>query len=265
MTQFERKPIRSNPADFGLEHEDISFSSKDGLTIKGWWIEASNNDRVIVIVHGSEGNRAEPPGKMLDIAKEFVNYNYNVLMFDMRGHGESEAKHVSAGLHERYDLLGAVDYVKQRGINKTGVVGFSLGAAASLMTLSETEEIDAVVSDSGYADLTDIIKSEFGKRSNLPRFFIPLVLFLAKVMYDVDFAAVKPIEAVHKTDIPIFIVHGEQDDMVPVEHAYRLAKACRNPDSQLWVLPDAGHSNPYLVRPKEYIEKVISFFDVAFE
>ena len=145
-------------------------------------------------------------------------------------------------------------------MTRIGVIGFSLGAATSLMTLSETEEIDAAVSDSGYADLTDIIKSEFGKRSRLPRFFIPLILSVAKVMYDIDFAAVKPIEALQQTNIPVFIIHGEQDDMVPVEHAYRLIGVCRNPDSQLWVLPDAGHSNPYLVRSEEYLNKVLAFF-----
>ena len=68
---------------------------------------------------------------------------------------------------ERFDLLGAIDYVKQQGMSRIGVIGFSLGAATSLMALSETKEIDAVVSDSGYADLTDIIESEFGKRDDL--------------------------------------------------------------------------------------------------
>ena len=265
MTKFEVVPIETNPADYALPYEDISFTSRDGLTLKGWWVESGKDQSVIIIVHGSEGNRVQPPEKMLGITKELFNNNYNVLMFDMRGHGESEAKHVSAGLYEKYDLLGAIDYAKRRGMKKIGVIGFSLGAATSLMTLSETNEIIAVVADSGYADLTDVIKSEFGKRSNLPRFFIPVILFLARTIYNVDFTAVKPIEAVRETDIPVFIIHGQQDEMVPVAHAYRLAEALKNPDSLLWVLPDAKHSNPYLVRPKEYMEKVLSFFNKALE
>jgi dipeptidyl aminopeptidase/acylaminoacyl peptidase len=265
IARLERTPIEKNPADYGLKYKDISFKSRDGLTIKGWWIEGSIGDRVIVLVHGSGDNRAEPAGKMLGITKEAINHGYSVLMFDMRGHGESEAGNVSAGLYERYDLLGAVDYLKQRGTIKIGVIGYSLGAATTMMAIPDSEEIDAVVSDSGYADLTDIIRSEFDKRSNLPLFFIPLILYMAKISYDVDFTAVKPIQAVQQTDIPLFIIHGERDDTVPVEHAYRLAEASKNPDSQLWVLPKAGHTNTYFVGPEEYINRVLNFFDKALE
>jgi len=186
-------------------------------------------------------------------------------MFDLRGHGESEGEHISAGYYERNDLLGAIDYVKQQGMSKIGVLGFSMGAATSLMTVAECEEIDAVVADSAYADVTDIMETEFSKRSSLPRFFIPLILFMANNMYRVDFAAIKPVEAVRESDIPVFIIHGGQDDMVPVQHALRLIEACQNPDSKLWIVPEAKHSNPYLARPAEYMNKVISFFDDAFE
>ena len=63
--------------------------------------------------------------------------------------------------------------------------------------------------------------------------------------------------------VPVFIIHGEQDDMVPVQHAYRLKEASQNPESKLWIVPEAQHGNSYLVRPAEYKEQVTSFFDEA--
>lgn len=261
LTRFEIVPVTSDPSDVGLEYSLMSFTSRDGLALKGWWLESAESDRAVVIVHGSEGNRVRPPERMLGIAEALVQHNYNVLMFDMRGHGESEAEHVSAGLNEKNDLLAALDYVQERGIEKIGVIGFSLGAATSLMTLAETDAIDALVSDSGYADLADIINSEFEERSNLPRFFIPLILFTAKILYGVDFAAVRPIEAVQVSTVPIFVIHGALDSMVPVAHAYRLAEASGNRNSRLWILQDAGHANPYLIRPAEYMKNVLDFFD----
>ena len=262
LTRFERVPIGSNPGDFGLEYVDVSFPSRDGLTLRGWWLEGGDDSPVIVVVHGSEGNRAYPADRMLGIVKDLVIHGYNVLTFDMRGHGESDGEHISAGLYEKNDLLGATDYIRGRGIeDRIGILGFSMGAAVCLMTAPESEEIDAVVADAAYADVVSIIESEFAERSDLPGFFIPIILSMTRTIYDVDFAAIKPEEAVKETSVPVFIIHGEQDDMIPVEHAYRLKEASQNPDSRLWILPVAQHANSYLVRPAEYKEQVTSFFD----
>jgi len=264
LTRFERVPVGSSPADFGLEYADVSFPSRDGLTLHGWWLEGGNDSPVIVVVHGSEGNRADPAERMLGIAKDLVGHGYNVLTFDMRGHGESDGDHISAGLYEKNDLLGAIDYIRGRGCeSKIGILGFSMGAAVCLMTAPESEEIDAVVADAAYADIVSIIESEFAERSDLPRFFIPIILSMTRNIYDVDFTAIKPEEAVKETSVPVFIIHGEQDDTVPVEHAYRLKEASQNPDSRLWILPEAQHANSYLVRPTEYKEQVTSFVDEA--
>jgi len=264
LTRFERAPIQSNPADLGLEYVDVSFPSRDGLTLRGWWLDGGDDSPAIVVVHGSGGNRADPAERMLGIVKDLTSHGYNVLTFDMRGHGESDGEHISAGLYEKNDLLGAIDYVRSRGVeNKIGVLGFSMGAAVCLMTAPESEEIDAVVADGSYADIVSIIESEFAERSDLPGFFIPIILSMTRTVYDVDFTAIKPEEAVRKTSAPVFIIHGEQDEMIPVEHAYRLKEASQNPDSRLWILPEAQHANSYLVRPTEYKEQVTSFFDEA--
>lgn len=264
MTTVVRVPIESNPADFGLTYANISFASKDGLTLHGWWLEAANSNRVIVMVHGEKGHRADPEVKMLEIARELVRHGYNVLTFDLRGHGESEGKHVSAGYHEKKDLLGAIEYAQQRGATKIGVIGFSMGAATAIMTAAECEEIGAVVADSSFADLADIIKSEFSKRSKLPPFFIPWILFMAENVYGIDFSTLKPVGGVKEVDAPpLLIIHGGQDETIPVEHAHILARASRNPHSRLWIVPEAEHVRSYLARPKEYISEVISFFDLA--
>ena len=266
LTQFERIPIQTTPAEYGLEYTDISFPSRDGLTLRGWWLDVHDDSPVVVMVHGSTRNRAEPPERMMGMAKELVNHGYNVLTFDMRGHGESEGQHISAGLDERNDLLGAIDYIRQRGITgKIGVLGFSMGAATCLMTTPECEDIAAVVVDGAYADIVSIVESEFANRSDLPGFFLPIILFMTDKLYDVDFTAIKPIEALKDITVPVFIIHGGQDSMVPVEHAYRLAEVCRNPDSQSWVVPEAEHCEAYIERPEEYVTKVLSFFDDALD
>jgi hypothetical protein len=263
MTKVERVPIEENPALLGLKYEDVSFSSRDDeLTLRGWYLPALNSEEVIIMVHGGEQHRADPSMGMLDIASGLVEHGYNVLMFDLRGHGESDGNRMSAGYFEKRDLLGAVDYVKGRGLKHIGVLGFSMGAATALMATPESDDIDAVVTDSSFADLKDMMEPEFAKRTKFPKFFLPTLLFVVKIMYGVDFNAIKPVELVSEiAPRPIFFIHGELDETVPLEHAYRLQQASQNRQNELWVVPETGHVSSYVDHPEEYMNKITTFFD----
>ncbi len=263
MTRVERVPIEGNPALLGLKYEDVSFSTMvDEVTLRGWYLPAQNSEQVIIMLHGQGGHRADPSIGMLNIASGLVEHGYNVLMFDLRGHGESDGNRMSAGCYERRDLLGAIDYVKGRGFERIGVLGFSMGAATALLTTAENSDIDAVVADSSFADLKDMMEPEFSKRTKFPKFFLPPLLFMVKIMYGVDFTAVKPIDIVAEiAPRHIFFIHGKLDEVVPLEHAYRLQQASQNPQNQLWVVPEAGHVRAYVTHPEEYMNKIIAFFD----
>jgi len=263
MTAVERVPIEGNPALLGLSYEEVSFPSVDnGLTLHGWYLPVQDSESVIIMIHGADGNRADSSIGMLEIASGLVEHGYNVLMFDLRGHGESEGNRMSAGFYEKRDLLGAVDYVKGRGFERIGVLGFSVGAATALTGTAESDDIDAVVADSSFADLKEMMEPEFSKRTKFPKFFLGPLLFMVKIMYGVDFNAIKPVESVPRIEPrPILFIHGELDDTVPLEHAYRLRDASQNPESQLWVVPEAGHVRAYITHPEEYISRITAFFD----
>jgi len=216
------------------------------------------------MVHGAGGQRADSSIGMLDIASGLVKHGYNVLMFDLRGHGESDGNRMSAGCFEKRDLAGAVDYVKRRGFERIGVVGFSMGAATVLLESAENVDIDAVVADSSFADLKDMMEPEFSRRSKLPAFFLAPMLFMVKIMYGVDFNAVRPVELVAEiSPRPVLFIHGELDDVVPLEHVYRLQEVSQNGTSQLWVAPGARHVRAYIMYPEEYMDRITTFFDSA--
>jgi fermentation-respiration switch protein FrsA (DUF1100 family) len=265
MTAIERVPITETPALCGLDYEEISFPSRvDELTLYGWYLPAEDGGGVIIMVHGAEQHRADPGVKMLDIACGLVGHGYNVLMFDLRGHGESEGDRMSAGYYETRDLGGAVDYVVGLGFEDIGVLGFSMGAVTAIMAAADCDEIDAIVADSAYADLNDILEPQFAERTNFPKFFLRPLLFMVKMMYGIDFTAIKPVEVVG--DIaprPILFIQGELDDTVPVAHARSLLEASDNSKNQLWLLPDVGHVEAYITYPEDYMDMVTAFFDDA--
>jgi len=111
-----------------------------------------------------------------------------------------------------------------------------------------------------------MMEPEFSKRTKFPRFFLPPLLSMVKIMYVVDFNAVKPLAVGSDiTPRPVFFIHGELDDTVPVNHAHGLQQASQNPKNQLWVVPEAGHVKAYATHPEEYMDKITSFFDEALE
>jgi len=264
MTRVERVPLTGSPTDNDLVYEDVSFPSLyKGLTLRGWFIPATGSDRAVIMVHGAGDNRNPPGSGMLDIAEELVERDFNVLMFDLHGFGESEGNTVSGGYYEKEDLKGAVAYIGQRGIDKVGVLGFSMGAVAALMAAAEDKKIDAVVSHSAYADLNDIIEPEFSRRTKAPKLFLRPILFMIKIMYGVDFTAVRPIDVVSKIALrPILFIHGETDDMITLDHAERLFEASQNPANELWIT-SGGHAMAYHDHPAEFIDRVTSFFEEA--
>jgi fermentation-respiration switch protein FrsA (DUF1100 family) len=265
MTRAKRSPLQGIPSQSGLEYKNVSFYSvEDKISLSGWYLPVEDSEQIIIMVHGADGNRADPTIGMLDIASGLVEHGYNVLMFDLRGHGESGGNRMSAGYYEVRDLSGAVEYAKGLGFEDIGVLGFSMGAATTILTAAENDDIDAIIADSSYADLQDMMAPEFSKRTRFPAFFLPPLLFMVKIMYGVDFAAVKPVESIDEVaPRQVLIIHGKLDDTVPYEHASRLLQASGSPENQAWIVPDAGHVRIYVTHPEEYMNRVIDFFDSA--
>ena len=266
LTRVQRVPLTENPSVKGLAYEDVAFPSMDkDLTLRGWFLPGNATYPAIIMVHGNGYNRDDPTIGTLDIAAQLVESGYSVLMFDLRGYGESDGSRVGGGYLEKRDLEGAVAYVKSRGFDRVGVIGFSLGAVTALLAAAEDQDINAVVSDSSFADLNDIMKPEFEKRTHgAPLIFLRPILFMIKVLYGVDFAAIRPVAVVSEiSPRPILFIHGSLDATIPVSHASRLFEAAQNPQDELWIVPEAGHTQAYKMRPAEYMQKVTDFFGVA--
>lgn len=123
-TTTPRQPaISISPAAYGLTFQSVTFPSADAtaLTLRGWWIPNPHASRAVVLVHGRYQNRAD----YLPIASALWGRGFNVLLFDLRGHGESAPAPCSYGLREQWDVIGAVEYVTSLGFtrNQIGVIG----------------------------------------------------------------------------------------------------------------------------------------------
>ena len=148
LTMAERTELEGTPADFDHVYETVRFMSRRGdVMLDGWYMAGRGGMPAVVLVHGIGSNRTG--GDMTELACLLNDRGYGVLMFDLRGHGESGEGLMSGGWHERMDVLGAIDYLLGRGVpaDRIGLLGFSLGAATCALAAAEEPRVRAIVLD----------------------------------------------------------------------------------------------------------------------
>ena len=270
LSRPERHHSAVTPDEVGLVYEPVGFESlEDRLRLRGWWMRSPNSERAVILVHGRNSNRSgiEPAtgsdGGLLRQAKGLVQRGYNVLAFDLRGHGESDGDRCSLGPHERRDVLGAVAYVQSRGIppEAIGLLCHSMGAATCLLAAREAPNLAGIVADSSYARLTDLLVVELPKASGLPAFFNPGILLMHKLIYGIDLSKAAPIDVVSELEPPLLFIHSESDATIPSEHSRRLWRAAGQAAETLWLVNGPDHNRIFESDPDRYVERVVGFLE----
>jgi pimeloyl-ACP methyl ester carboxylesterase len=240
-TEVERVPLHDHPASHSLECEEMSQTTLDGVVIRGWYLHAARQERCIVFVQGEEHHRNSPGIRSLELGRE-------------RG---------SAGNQELMDVLAALEYAKRKGFppERTGVLGFSLGAALAIYAAIEEPRIGAVVCDSAFKDLLDDYKSErlWGVRVP-PWLIVPPVRLAGRLLYRSDPGQMRPIKVVARLRQPILFIHSEADAVVPASDSVALHQRCGSTEKSLWLVPGAEHVQSYTSTRGEYVARVAHFF-----
>jgi len=265
LTTVTRHAQDDTPAKHNLSFTNVSFPSRgEDVMLDGWYIAKPTNKATLVFIHGIGGTRSSL--QRVDLAARLVSRGFNILMFDLRGHGTSGGDRVSGGYFEQADVLGAFDFLRKQGTTPQciGMLGSSMGAAATLLAAAKEPIISAVVADSSYADISDLIVSETVKKSSLPGwsipFFIPGMKLVAQIYYYIDLNSLKPEQAIHNLSYPVLVIHGLVDARIPVAQSQRLA-AMAPVGSELWLVPEAEHANAFAHQSDEYTKKVIEYFN----
>lgn len=255
---------RKSPARRGAACDDVTFAPRGGgPRLAAWSIPAPGAQRAIILTHGKDASRtAEFFGRFAEFAGRLQAHGFQVLMLDMRGHGQSEAGGHTFGAREQLDVLGAWDWLRDQGFGAgaIGLLGVSMGAAASIGALALEPEIRAVVADCSYADLPALIGNRWRALTRLPEVFALPGWWLAQRFADGDLREARPVRWMRKVDgRKVLIIHGDRDRVVPVQDAYALWAA--RPECDLWIMPGARHGGCYARDPDRYLDRVIGFFE----
>jgi pimeloyl-ACP methyl ester carboxylesterase len=265
-TRADREEFEAAPEDYGLAYEEVVFPSRgDDVDLRGWLLDGDEGAPYLIFVHGLGGQRTGD--NALEIASALIDDDgYNVLLFDLRAHGTSGGGRVTAGDSERMDVLGAYDFVVSRGAEpgQIGLMGFSFGAGVALMAAAQEPGVDAVVADSPFADVRDLLAQEAARKTPIPEFvapiFLPAASVFADLLYGIDLGDVRPERDVAGLAYPVLLIHGEADSRIPVSHSRRILDAAPA-GSQLWTVPGADHVDAFLEEPEEYLRRVREYFE----
>ncbi len=254
--------LEFSPWEMGVPYEDIAFPADDGSILRGWFLPRPESNRVLVGLSGYRGQRAD----LLGIGTALWRAGYGVLLFDYRGHGDSDGRRVTLGYDETNDLRAALHWLRARQPGAwIGVVGYSMGGAVAIMGAAVEPDVRAVVADCAFCCQEEMIRLEWRRRFRwLPS--SPVIEMADAVMprlHGYHFRDVQPLALVDRiAPRPLLLIHAAADTIVPVSDAYRLYAAAGEP-KELWVLPDVPHCGAYFFDRVAYCARVIDFFDRA--
>jgi len=237
MIYYPVREISNTPGDIGLNFEEVTLKTKDGVTISAWYIPTRHERGVVLFCHGNAGNISH----RLDSIRIFHDLKLSVLIFDYRGYGKSEGSPTEEGTY--LDAESAWNYlvnIKHTSPEKIILFGRSLGSAVAA-EIALNHRAGALIIESGFTSIPD-----FGRK------FFPYlpVRLIARYHYST-------IDKVNKIGIPKLFIHSPQDEVIPFEHGVSLFEKAIEPKEFLRIT--GSHNEGFLISGKAYIEGLNGF------
>ena len=222
-----------------LPLEEARFKSADGVNLFGWYVESRESNGVLLWCHGNAGNIIH----RLENLAYLYRVGLSVFIFDYRGYGRSEGRPSEEGLYQ--DAFAAYGYVtRTRAVRADRLVlfGRSLGAAVA-GTVASQRPSAGIILESPFPSVESVARAQFG---------VP-----AHWLLQSRFRLIDRLRDIH---VPVLVVHGDRDDIVPIDLGRQVYDAAREPKS-FYVVQGADHNNTHVVGGKPYLLRFRSFVD----
>ncbi len=256
-------PRRVQPAAHdGTIYERVQFCARgESLQLVASYRRVPNATGVVILVHGRDACRGEElRGTTVSLVLDLASRGLSVIMVDLRGHGESDRARLTFGRRERQDILGAVDFLLHRGYQpgRIGVLGASMGGVSAIAAAAEEHAIGALVTDSAFASLHEVLSAQFTRLTHLPTFLLSGALLAARALTGEDLLRHSPAQNMFRLrGRPTLVIHAAHDPFVPAQHARALAMAG---EGTMWITAGSRHLSSFGMAGREYLDNVGGFF-----
>ena len=258
---FPTSNLEKTPDILDLPYEDIWLkvpAKNNQETIHAWWIPAptfppganplNSADLVLLYFHGNGYNM----GANVEVMHRYHRMGFNVVSLDYRGYGRSTGDFPSEKqIYEDVEIFW--DYlINKRGISPRNIVvyGHSLGGAIAIELAMRHPEFAALIVQSSFTSMTEEIQS-IGQYKLLP---IKLIL---NQRFD-------SISKVSKLKMPVFFIHGTDDELIPTYMSEKLFELAPEP-KELFIVPGAEHNNLSAVAGDEYSRRILGFMEKVWQ
>lgn len=199
----------------------------------------------VVFFHGFTGHKSEVRRMFVRTARGLANKGIASLRFDFRGSGDSEGEFSDMRINGLFaDAFTAIDYIRSvPGVDpsRIAVVGFSLGGLIASQVLAKEQDLRGVVLWSPVATPGELLDDVGQGKGN-----VDLGGWLVSRAFVNGYAKVRPLESFKnkKINTPVYILHGSEDEAVPIEHGYEYEQVLSAAGAKvsLHVIEGAGHT-----------------------
>lgn len=234
-----------------------------GYALKAYKILASNNEhKWVIIIHGYRSKARD----MSHYARKFYEEGFNVLMPDLKGHGQSEGKYVGMGYSDSLDILKWINVIIEEDSEAKIVLhGVSMGGATVMFTtgLKLPENVVCAIEDCGYSNVYNqfryIAKEIMG---------LPIVDFLmgasdvfVRARMGASLKQMNVVDALKKSTTPTLFIHGDTDDFVPFKMLDEVYNANLGLEKEKLVIEGATHAYSATLEESLYFNSVFEFVE----
>ena len=233
--------IERTPRDVGLNFDDVFFTTPDGVKLNGWFVPYPGAK---VTLHWSHGNAGNISHRVENIKLLHGKVKINVFIFDYRGYGRSEGRVSEEGTYT--DAQAGLKYLHSRkDVDPKRIVFFGRSLGATVAAELATREVCRAL----------ILETPFASIREMARVAFPLLPIggLLRIRYDT-------VEKVKKIKVPLLVIHGDRDDIVPYEQGRKVFEAAPQP-KEFYTIRGARHNDTYIVGGDPYFAIIKDFID----
>lgn len=230
FTYGPTREVSYTPDELGLDFEEITLKTADGIQLSSWYVPAENSGLTVLFCHGNGGNMTH----RLDSINILHNLGLSCFIFDYRGYGDSEGKPSEEGTY--LDAMAAYNWLtKVRNVpaNRIIIFGRSLGGSIAAQ-LAGKVDAGALVIESGFTSYVDMGRKFYP--------YMP-VRWFARFSYST-------IDYIRKVRCPVLIIHSRNDETVPFEFGWELYEAAN--EHKEFVELFGSHNDSFLVSSEIY-------------
>ena len=244
-----------------VPHEAVTISSFDDCKLYGRYYHIKDGAPLMILFHGYRSCAFRDCSGGHALSRKM---GFNALVVDQRAHGDSGSNTISFGIKERRDCLCWVHYANTRVGENTPIIlwGLSMGAATVLMAagLDLPENVSCILADSPYSAPAAIIEKVCADLHYPVKICRPFIHLGALLFGHFKLNSCTAKESVRNSKVPILLIHGEDDLLVPFSMSYEIVN-CRASSVVVHTFPEAGHGLSYMTDPIRYEQVIYNFLE----